>query len=700
MTTSVEAATKIATVASAILIVSVQLGVNPDATWALRTIGSFMFVAGWLSGRFSRQWFPALWVAGAVLAPAVLRLFAQREGPVLDLAWMAGAVGYLARTVPWSRWNLPPWWRLLLGGWGLTLALAWPVIGGREIAFDVDLLADAGAINSWALLSASQAVSWTLYVVVVQLVGLLWLDWIVGSFREDSDRLPSLIHGLWIGTTIASLVAIYQGLVDPTFLSTSPWASLDRATGTMLDANAYGMSASIAGAVGFVVLRWQRRRCALPAAFGVLAINWVGMGMSGSRTALLCALPATLPMAIELWRSRGQTGRARLAITAVAVLAAIGWAGAVGPVRRMLDLQLSGGQAIQTLWNRGGAGVQGGYGTIANQMVREYPLTGVGPGSYHIIAPDYWRLMTDNRLQFDNAQNWWRHQAAEFGLLGGVLIFIWSGIVAWAVLTSRVRPDRSGAGAIIRWTIVGIGATSIFGVPTQSPALLLWLFALVAWLTVAWRDARRPTAEEERSVPLALWLVATGLALGYSAAHLMYARGSLAVAERARRAHHQYVVGAHPPELLPAGSQFRWTRGKETRVVWPATTRWPVIVLWVDHPDIVVEPVRVTLTTPCGVLLDESLRTHEPVKVGLELPEGQQTVEASLHVSRTWRPAAYGISDPRELGVAFVIGFVDTRDDLVSTRTVAWPACAPRVRSSRRSSGPEGLRHVRSYWPV
>jgi hypothetical protein len=129
---------------------------------------------------------------------------------------------------------------VLLGGWALTLALVWPVIVAREAGFDPARLGDTVNAVSWAGLSAPLATGWVMHMVLVQLVGLLWLERMV---RRVESTVPLEVHGLWIGATVASLVAVYQGIVDLGFLSTPEWSLLGRATGTMLDANSYGMVA-------------------------------------------------------------------------------------------------------------------------------------------------------------------------------------------------------------------------------------------------------------------------------------------------------------------------------------------------------------------------------------------------------------------------------------------------------------------------
>jgi hypothetical protein len=78
---------------------------------------------------------------------------------------------------------------------------------------------------------------------------------------------------------------------------------------------------------------------------------------------------------------------------------------------------------------------------------------------------------------------------------------------------------------------------------------------------------------------------------------------------------------------------------------------------WAHHPDVATRPVHVTLTSPCGVLFDEDLTSNTSMSVGMALPEGQRTLEATVRVSRTWSPADAGEADDRQLGVGIVADF-------------------------------------------
>jgi len=62
----------------------------------------------------------------------------------------------------------------------------------------------------------------------------------------------------------------------------------------------------------------------------------------------------------------------------------------------------------------------------------------------------------------------------------------------------------------------------------------------------------------------------------------------------------------------------------------------------------------------CGLLLDQELTSPTPLNVGVELPEGVDMFEATVHVSRTWQPSARPPGDTRQLGAAVVSDWLRT----------------------------------------
>ena len=685
-----ERATKVIVLVAICAAIPLHLVVDPAGGWAIRILTIALAIIGWLAARRWPNATPTAMTILLPLGPAVLTALLHVAAlNVFYTALLTGLFASLLPRIPLDRWALPPYWRLLLGIWGLTLALGWPVMIVREAGLRLGTLRDPGTLDSWALLTTPQVESWILYVVVTQLVALVWLEWVYvwGSGIRDQgsgtldprvldprspipDPWRHPVHGLCIGATLASLVAIYQGTIDIAFLSGGVWPGLRRAAGTLLDANAYGTVAAFAGPLAFVSipqLRWRHTRSAQAAA---LAINWAGAWMSGSRTAFVCGALGTVLLVYELLRaSRRTEEHARetsslLAGIAVIVLLLITVAGAIGPFRRLASVA-SADATVTSLWSRGG------YGTVAVRMIRDYPVTGVGIGSFNWMAADYWRQIANERLPFDNAQNWWRHQVVELGIVGALPLLLWSFLVAWLVLTRRTPPEDRIETATLRGLLIGLGIASLLGVPTQNPIVLLIFFYLVA----RFENLTNPRTANHR-IPTAAWIAGLLIALVYAGGQLALARGPLKPLARAERTNRDYIIGTYPGEPLPQGS-FRWTRKRATFAL-AARSQYLVIRFHALHPDIGTHPVKVRITTDCQTLVDQFLTDDSTDARAFEIPPGQSRVVFDTEVSRTWRPSDSGNPDTRELGLAVEADFVGTPTVVSSQeRWIPLKTCAP-----------------------
>ena len=660
----IEAVSKIAALTSVLLILGLQFAVHPGVSWPLRGLLVGAFTGGWVLGGVSVG---AALVGVAALAPVLPIVIAVVSGstgsvggaePVVQSVWLAAVVGALLPSMGLTRWNLPPAWRVLLGGWALTLSLAWPIVVAREISFDPRVWADTATINSWAGMSASEVSAWVMYVVLVQLTGLLWLDAIMPRLRAWSQSgLPAFVHALWIGATASSLVALYQATVDLEFLSSAEWASLGRATGLMLDANAYGVIAALAASLAALAarvlppsLRWY--------GMAAFAINVGGVWVSGSRTALLCAAAGIVAFAIGevarrrvrrvIWVSAAGVSTALVAAFALTVMLSR----TTSPLERTEEFaDRSPFQVAEELVARGR------YGEIAARMIWEYPLTGVGVGTYHWLAPDYMRVTFNQELAFDNAQNWWRHQLAELGLLGVLPLLTWSIAIVWLVLRGSQRAPGHHV-ATVRGLVVGLGMVSLVGMPTQDPVVLMAFFLLVAMLGCARTDADASLWPWEGRSLSAAWMVVAGLAVAYAGSHVALARGSLDVAERASRAGRDYVVGLYQEETRPDGGDFQWTRG-EARLGLVKRATYLTVRAWIQHPDAAERPVSLRIASPCQLLFEGDLVDSSPVEIMLAPQLAEERIDLEVRVSRTWSPASVGGADTRQLGAALVLDFVD-----------------------------------------
>ena len=660
MTTSsrslVEGASKVGTVLSVAGIIVLQAGIYPGLPWPLRLLLMMAVAMGWVAGKAWPNGALVVVAGAAPLWPSVLAGIGGTADPSVHSVWLAGLVAVLLPRLSWTRWQLPGLWRVLLGGWALVLVLAWPVLILREAAFTLDGFLDPRVVDSWSDLSPGQGASWILHVVLVQLAGLLWLERLLGWWRTTAveSRWAPLMSGLCVGAVGSAAIGLWQGTVDITLLNGAEWVARGRATGLMLDANAFGFVSAIAAPVIVMVIRSLQVSYGswlAPVSFLVCA---GGVWTSGSRTALACLVVGSAFLAIGLLRHSTVRVRTLAGATLVLVIGAAGIVGlstGMNPLARGADVpEQSAGEVVRSLWNRGD------YGPIARQMFQEHPLTGVGVGTYHWLASDYLRVSIDQALPFDNAQNWWRHQLAELGMLGAAPVVVWSSLVAWLVIWDARRIDRARVTGI-RGVLIGLGLVSLVGMPTQDPVVLLWFYALVTWLLVALEE-QGPVASVEWRLPRTAWVAVAVLAIAYASGQAMLAAGDLSVEARAIRVGRDYRLGMYPLEESPEVGRYQWTTD-DARVV--LVTAGPTLVVraWVAHPDLAEHPVRVRLSTPCQVVFDEELTTSDERYLALRVPDGAPNVALHLEVSRTWTPAQYGGADTRRLGAGVAMDFID-----------------------------------------
>src|SRR5262249_37723054 len=138
----------------------------------------------------------------------------------------------------------------------------------------------------------------------------------------------------------------------------------------------------------------------------------------------------------------------------------------------------------------------------------------------------------------------------------------------------------------LRGLLIGIGAASLVGMPTQNPIVLLMFFYCIARFDMLTRG--EPLTNLQSGMPAIAWAAAFLIAISYAGAHLVLARGSLKPLERAARTNRDYIVGTYPSEPLPQG-QFRWTRRRATFALGAQTTHL-MIRYHVEHPDVTTQP--------------------------------------------------------------------------------------------------------------
>jgi hypothetical protein len=646
--------------------------VTTAVEWSLLPWASLVALVGsYVAGRQFGDRVVSGWLVLTYLAPA-LALLGLGNFRLWDLTpWLAGLLGAMVATADPIRWHLPTPWRAPLACWGLVIAVSWPVVWLRELDFAPSVLAVADVSNNGVGVPPGVGLLWVYGVAMTHGFGLILIDWLFAIFgQEEQTRFQQrVLLPLGLGWGGAWLVGVYQSSVDSGFVNPGFWAVMGRASGTLMDANPFGMVAALWGAIGLVlVLGGKPTPSGVPTASRLafagagLAASWYGLWISGSRSALGAGVVILL---FALWQFKGlvrQLPRRRLAgLGAAAVLVGVVWIGAsssslmVGPWERLAEQRPSASiasvrAAAIELWDRNW------YGTTAVRIIADSPYVGVGVGSFHLLVPDVSYELGHGRLEPDNAQNWFRHQLAEFGVLGSVGSMVWVALFLWLLITGRPVAGAATSAHLVRGALVALGLASLVGMPTQNAAMVITFWVLVFWYTVLVRPLDRPGLSWLAGGRMwtAVWVVAFVYVAGLTYVSWV----DLRVPYRAQRADWDYAYGFFEPDAPGTADEFRWASRRALAVV-PLTDRWIEVTAWTHHPDVRERPVDLKVWID-GVPLIESQRTGgEPITAAVRIPEGQERVLIETEVDRTWRPSDQGEADTRELGPGVRWRFID-----------------------------------------
>ncbi|MGH9175716.1 MAG: O-antigen ligase family protein, partial [Vicinamibacterales bacterium] len=346
----------------------------------------------------------------------------------------------------------------------------------------------------------------------------------------------------------------YQRYGDPNWLGVTEWIAVQRSSSLMLDANSFGMAAGIWAPLAIVLARRLGRSVWIGGAVSILLLG--GVWSSGSRTALFTAAAGFAAVLVTAFqRTRGWGARIvpvalLLGAAGLALFAAYG-PDRTNPIARLFDTvprAESGGlgRLGRALWERDG------YGIASSRAISEHPWTGVGIGAFNHMVTDFSYVSTGALLPADNAQNWWRHQIAELGIIGAAPGIVLSLIIMLLICTGRAPGDRRDAAVVVRSVLIGIGIVSLLGVATQHPALWLTFVTVLYWLGALVNRAAVPgSAWSGRAV----WAGILILPLLVAAGQLRSATGDLRVPVRATRIGFPYAYGFSAPD----GANVPWT---------------------------------------------------------------------------------------------------------------------------------------------
>jgi hypothetical protein len=595
-------------------------------------------------------WFPLLFVA------ATSRPFL----PPFFLIWSGALAGLIAGDPDTLTWSFPRKWRLPLVLWALAVAFGWPLVAFREVDFESFALVERYHVSNTGIGgSPTMIVTWMADVAVLHLIGLLWFDWLCRrtAFDDTRDVQRWIALPLAIGVTAGAVLALYQGTIDPGFLSGNVWPSMGRAAGPLIEANAFGMIAAL-WSTGLLAFTGSRRIRLLGVAGALLC--WGGLWMTGSRTALLAGFIALVPVAFAAIRQAGGfwARKRELSLAAAALVVAAGIVLALpnrGPLDRLRYMPTFAGDEgvdwlVREFWDRSS------YGGVAAKMIAAHPSAGIGLGLFHMMGADYIRVHL-HEVPPDNAQNWWRHNLVEMGVLGA------AGLVVWSLLFAGFLARSSGDGATrlpaaaLKGALVSIGLASMMGMPAQSLPVVITFWTFAFWYTrLVERDAS--TWSSGGLGPIG-WVTVTVVVAAYLGMTVVEAQRSLRPPMRATVDYWPYAYGVYDPPERPADGVMLWTERHGVAVI---PVGGPIMMLTVraEHPDLSQHPVRALVKINGQTAVDMKLSADVPVLRKIDIGSVRYAV-IDARVDRTWRTGK--VEAEREIGLAISWKFLLNQND-------------------------------------
>lgn len=618
----------------------------------VRVAAAAAFVLGFALTRVSLPLGLAIPLVLAYVSPALLMVAFGTADYHVTLVWLASLAGPIFARSNWGRWHLPSGWTLPFAGSGLVVACTWPIIAGREI--DFSLVAARTFDTATGLLGGPPppSAAWIINVALGQMLGLLWFDLLwarFGASRVERAARVVLVP-LLVSALLGALAGIYQGYVDLEWVNPGIWPNLRRAGGLMLDANSFGMICAIWAALA-VGLAWQADRAGMGARPGRAWIGWAAFGVlvtamwaSGSRTALLTLCVGLVGIGVGALQRRG-SWQPRLvplglmiggAIAVLVLTLAPRGGNSPSPLQRVFDrLPGFGGPSptafADEMWSRFG------YGDAAARAIREHPASGVGVGAFHTLSTDYYYLDSGILNLPDNAQNWWRHQFAELGLVGAVPV-VWASLLIFGLVwRGGARAGHREPASVVRGVVAGLGLASLVGMPTQHPAMWLTFMTLVFWLAALAAHDESPASHPvpRESPPTAGWVVIALIVIATMIGQTLSATGDLRLPARAQRAGFPFTYGLSASEPSADYGELRWTTGHAVAVA-PAEHQWLELTLWALHPDIDSAPVTARVWRDGELVIEIELTDSSPVTRVIHASDSARFAWLEIGASRTF----------------------------------------------------------------
>jgi putative inorganic carbon (HCO3(-)) transporter len=290
-------------------------------------------------------------------------------------------------------------------------------------------------------------------IALFQMVKLLLLYLIVANSIEDEENVKWIIIGLLLDIFVQGLLGSYQWIAGHpmglAFLGEPSELVDGRGMGTIGHPNGYGMWIAATLPLALALLFLEMRQVYKTLVAVVLFVGFFGLVFSLSRGAWLGFVVASISVLIFAIRRRRQNLQIALlgGISLIFFLLIIGISQRGLIIARLTDPAAQESALSRVTLNEG-----------AIEMIKAYPILGVGVNNYSLLMPIYDAYDFTYQGKIVIVHNIYLLVAAETGIIG-LAAFLW---LLFSLFIQAVRlagPERED----IAW-LVGVGAFSAFTV--------------------------------------------------------------------------------------------------------------------------------------------------------------------------------------------------------------------------------------------
>lgn len=518
--------------------------------------------------------------------------------------------------------------------------------------------------------SAGGAIMSVVFSALNYLTGFVFLFILLNVLRSEKNRIVC-IKTFLLSCLLVQVVGYLQSIALINFGNYNPVTELRMINSTLKDSLSFGAFLSAGIPLFFGVLLFQKKRAKILPLI-LFTASFYLLFRTGSLSAIISLFVAAIVFLVLIVRlflskkhfQRQKSGKTFVVISiifsVVLIIASslflskqsssiIKWKRRAATAEKKDDLDSFLSGRLSYFWE------------LALQMGKDYPLSGVGVGSYIIELPNYARIYGKESRTTDSAENYFLQIFSEFGIFGLFLSF-W---IFWE-LFKALRTGQNYKDQNDRWMYIKIGITSslvalmmIYFFHTFIGSYeIKYTFWFLAGLIVSLYPQNFQNGFKRKNIKRFNWIARISILL-FSAALLWSSFHSLSLEQKTKRFDIKHEFGLYDTERSQENLDFRWTKRNSCMTV---TIEKPIIEIPIhaSHPDIQADPVLVEILMIKDHLkhikkLDQIiLNTNiwRTFHYDLSANIGQDIV-LLFKVSRTWNPQKImGVQDSRNLGIA------------------------------------------------